>query len=328
MTPVTETTPPTEARRPHDVPDLTVAHAITPFHLGHVPVRGRLITLGPLAGAILSRHDGLPEPVRLLGGQALALVAAMATALKFKGSFSLQVKGDGPVSLFLADCTDAGELRFTARMAEDHPTPLPDDAPGLLGKGYMAFTVDQGPNTELYQGIVGLEGKDLSEMAVHYFQTSEQHDCAIHLFSRHTEAGWQAGALVLERLPDSTPLADNDDQKHAEATIQDLWETARTFGQTLTADELFDPSISPATLITRLFGTLGVELAPARPLSFGCRCSRTRLQSVLERFSRDDLDHMAQDGVISMECHFCNTAFTFDRDSLPAGGAEGTAGPS
>ncbi|MCX5616560.1 Hsp33 family molecular chaperone HslO [Bombella sp. TMW 2.2559] len=314
MTPATETTTP--AVRPHDVSDLTVAHAITPFHLGHVPVRGRLITLGPLAGAILSRHAELPEQVRLLGGQALALVAAMSTALKFKGSFSLQVKGDGPVSLFLADCTDAGELRFTARMAEDHATPLPEDAPGLLGKGYMAFTVDQGPNTELYQGIVGLEGKDLAEMAVHYFQTSEQHDCAIHLFSRHTEAGWQAGALVLERLPDSTPLAGNDDQKHADATIQDLWETACTFGQTLTADELFDPTIPPATLISRLFGTLNVELAPTRPLSFGCRCNRTRLRSVLERFGKDDLDHMAQDGVISMKCHFCNTAFTFNRDNL------------
>lgn len=325
---MTETTTHTAPARPHDVPDLTVAHAITPFHLGHVPVRGRLITLGPLAGAILSRHEDLPEQVRLLGGQALALVAAMATALKFKGSFSLQVKGDGPVSLFLADCTDTGELRFTARMAEDYATPLPDDAPGLLGKGYMAFTVDQGPNTELYQGIVGLEGKDLSEMAVHYFQTSEQHDCTIHLFSRHTGAAWQAGALVLERLPDSNPIAGNDDHKPTESTIQDLWETACTFGHTLTADELFDPAISPGALINRLFGTLGVELAPARPLSFGCRCSRTRLQGVLERFSEDDLDHMAQDGVISMECHFCNTAFTFDRNSLPAGGAEGDTGAS
>lgn len=313
--PVTETTP-TATTRPQDVPDLTVAHAITPFHLGHVPVRGRLITLGPLADAILSRHDELPEPVRALGGQALALVAAMATALKFKGSFSLQVKGDGPVSLFLADCTDAGALRFTARMAEDYTTPLPETAPGLLGKGYLAFTVDQGPETERYQGIVGLEGKDLAAMATHYFQTSEQHDCAIQLFSRLTESGWQAGALVLERLPDSDPVAGNDDQQHSEATIQDLWETACTFAHTLKADELFDPALSASALITRLFGTLGVELAPARPLSFGCRCSRARLQGVLERFSTDDLDHMAQDGVISMECHFCNTAFTFPRDSL------------
>ncbi|WP_077396720.1 Hsp33 family molecular chaperone HslO [Bombella intestini] len=325
ITPVTETT---TSHRPHDVPDLTVAHAITPFHLGHVPVRGRLITLGPLAGAILSRHDELPEPVRLLGGQALALVAAMSTALKFKGSFSLQVKGDGPVSLFLADCTDTGELRFTARMAEDYTLPLPNDASGLLGKGYMAFTVDQGPDTDRYQGIVGLEGPNLASMAEHYFQTSEQHDCAIHLFSRHTEAGWQAGALVLERLPDSTPIAGNDDHKPLDATIQDLWETACTFGQTLKADELFDPSLAPATLINRLFGTLGVELAPARPLSFGCRCSRARLQGVLERFSKDDLDHMAQDGVISMECHFCNTAFTFNRDTLPDSAEKGNAGAS
>ncbi len=309
---------PTQANttRPHGVPDLTIAHAITPFHLGDVPVRGRLICLGPLADAILTRHDELPDPVKALGGQALSLVAAMATALKFTGSFSLQIKGDGPVSLFLADCTDKGELRFTARMAEEYATPLPDDAPGLLGKGYLAFTVDQGPDTDRYQGIVGLEGKDLAEMAGHYFKNSEQHECNIHLFSRKTDLGWQSGALILERLPDSSPIAENDDKPRPDATIDDLWETACTFAQTLKADELFNPNLPATTLINRLFGTLDVTSSAARPLSFGCRCSRARLQTVLARFNEDDLNHMAKDGVISMECHFCNTSFDFPREEL------------
>src|SRR6185312_12529906 len=92
------------------VPDIVVPRGITPFYLPRRPVRGRLIRLGPLADALLTRHDTDPAVTRLCG-QALALAAGLATALKFRGSFSLQTKGDGPVRMLLADCTEVGALR-------------------------------------------------------------------------------------------------------------------------------------------------------------------------------------------------------------------------
>ena len=98
-----------DAHRP-DVPDIVVARGITPFHLPGRPVRGRLVRLGMLADALLTRHDNHPV-VTQLTGEALALAAALAAALKFRGSFSLQAKGDGPVTMLLADCTESGALR-------------------------------------------------------------------------------------------------------------------------------------------------------------------------------------------------------------------------
>src|ERR1051326_2222189 len=92
------------------VPDIVVPRGVTSFFLPRRPVRGRLVRLGPLADALLTRHDNHPSVVALTG-QALALAAALSTALKFQGSFSLQAKGDGPVRLLLADCTDTGALR-------------------------------------------------------------------------------------------------------------------------------------------------------------------------------------------------------------------------
>ncbi|MXV45267.1 Hsp33 family molecular chaperone HslO [Saccharibacter sp. 17.LH.SD] len=308
---------PSDLARPAEIPDLVVPHAVHPFHLVQAPVRGRLIRLGPLADAILSRHADLPTPVKVLGGQALSLVAAMATALKFTGSFSLQIKGDGPVSLFLTDCTDAGALRFTAQLDENQTEELPEDASALLGKGYLAFTVDQGPEMERHQGVVSLEGKTLADMATHYFETSEQHDCSIHLFAQQSEHGWQAGALVLEKIASDGGHAQNDDIPDlSNEDHDDLWETACTFAGTLTAKELFDTELSSQTLINRLFGTLGVNNVTPRPLCFGCRCNRARLVNVLERFSSDDLDHMAHDGSISMDCNFCNVQFRFSREEL------------
>ncbi len=280
-----------------------------PFHLAQSPVRGRLVRLGALADAILSRHD-LPDPVLTMGGQALALVAGMASALKFKGSFSLQIKGDGPVSLLLADATDTGDLRFTARLAEEaDPAALPVSPKELLGNGYLAFTIDQGADMDRHQGIVELTGETLSEMAVHYFQTSEQHDCWIRLFCLKTLEGWRASALVLERIADEGGIENA-------AQAEDAWETACTFAETLQNREMFDETLESGDLIHRLFGTLDVQIATPRALAYGCRCSRARLASVLERFGEDDLDHMVENGAITMNCEFCNVGFRFTRDEL------------
>ena len=96
------------------VPDIVVPRGVTPFFLPRRPVRGRIVRLGPLADALLTRHAN-HKVVTTLTGQALALAAALSTALKFQGSFSLQAKGDGPIRLLLADCTDTGALRGYAQ---------------------------------------------------------------------------------------------------------------------------------------------------------------------------------------------------------------------
>ena len=168
------------------VPDLVVPRGVASFFLPGRPVRGRLVRLGPLADALLVRHDHHPV-VTALVGQALALAAALSTALKFQGSFSVQAKGDGPVKLLLADCTDAGELRGYAQVDRERldtllavePTP---PAGGLLGKGFLAFTVDPGAGEERHQGIVALQGLTLADMALHYFETSEQLRCLVRQF--------------------------------------------------------------------------------------------------------------------------------------------------
>lgn len=289
---------------------MVVAGGIVPFHLARSPVRGRLVRLGTLADAILSRHD-VPENVARLNGEALALVAAMASALKFQGSLSLQVKGDGPVSMLLADATDSGGIRGLARLDEEADTStLPDNAAELLGNGYLAFTIDQGPDTERHQGVVEIKGQNLSDMAEHYFTTSEQHACHIRLFCARGPNGWQAGALVLERI------AADGGAETPQNDAEDAWETACAFADTLRENELFDESLTGNDLTHRLFGTLDVQDGAPRALAYSCRCSRSRLVNVLTRFSEDDLDHMAEDGVITMKCEFCNHDFRFSRDNL------------
>ena len=302
------------------VPDIVVPRGVQPFHLRDRPVRGRLIRLGPLAEALLSRHDAHPAVTRMMG-EALALTAGLAAALKFRGSFSLQAKGDGAVPMLLADCTDAGALRGYARAA---PAKLaaalavePEPAAGaLLGQGYLAFTCDQGLEMDRYQGIVAIEGATLTEMTEHYFRTSEQLRTFVRLACDHTEAGWRAGALIMERVAGAggiDPELDEDAQA-------DAWRTALALAATLTPAEMLDDALPGAQVLHRLFGLEGgLELDRPRVLSYGCRCSRARLAGVLSGFPADDLDHMADDsGAISMTCEFCNLAFRFDRADVQA----------
>ncbi len=312
-----------------DVPDIVVPRGVTPFFLPGRPVRGRLVRLGPLADALLSRHDN-PAPVTRLAGEALALVAGLASALKFRGSFSLQAKGDGPVSMMLADCTESGALRFHARSDPERLAALLDADPApsaraLLGSGFMAFSVDQGADMERHQGIVAIEGDTLGAMAGHYFETSEQHACQVRLACRNTASGWRAGALVLERIAAEGGLApgtelDNDVLDRAminrDRTDAEAWTNALALAATLGEDELLDDALSTDQLLYRLFHEQGVAADLPRALAYGCRCSRARLAGILEGFPAEDLDHMQVGGDIVMTCEFCALDFRFPRETV------------
>jgi molecular chaperone Hsp33 len=304
-----------DSERP-PVPDLVVPRGVVPFFLPRRPVRGRLVRLGPLADSLLTRHDTHPVVTRL-AGQALALAAGLSTALKFRGSFSLQAKGNGPVSILLADCTDTGELRGHARTDPEKLAALLAETPSpgaadLLGTGYLAFTVDQGPEQNRHQGIVTIEGGNLAEMALHYFETSEQLRCQVHLACEHTEAGWRAGALILEKIAGAGGI---DPSLDAEAQ-EESWRTASILAATVTDAELLDDALAEERLLFRLFHSEGVAVDRARALSYGCRCSRARLAGILEGFPPEDLDHMTTDGDIVMTCEFCNYDFHFPRGDV------------
>ncbi len=200
------------------------------------------------------------------------------------------------------------QAKLEALLARD-PAP---SAEALLGTGYLAFTVDQGGTQNRHQGIVSIEGGSLAEMALHYYETSEQLLCQVHLACAQTAGGWRAGALILEKVAGAGGI----DPALSEAEQAESWHTATTLAATLTDRELLDDELPADRLLYRLFHTEGVAADRARALSFGCRCSRARLASILEGFPAEDLDHMAIDDDIVMTCEFCNYDFRFPRHAV------------
>ncbi len=290
---------------------------VQPFQIDPFALRGRLVRLGPTVDRILSQHD-YPEPVAAILGEAITLAVLLAGALKYDGIFTLQTKSDGPVRLIVADVSTDGAVRGYAQYDEGR-LPQSLGAPGgspsvpeLIGKGYIAFTVNQGEDTERYQGIVELIGASLAECAQHYFRQSEQIQAGIKLAVARAgqDGAWRAGGLMLQRVPPEggyTVIADD---------VEDGWRRAMVLMSSATPAELVDPLLSPHRLLFRLFHDEGVRVYQTHPLEARCRCSKERIARILRSFPAEDIAEIRQDKVTTVTCEFCNTSYDFAGDDL------------
>jgi molecular chaperone Hsp33 len=299
---------------------------LRPFQIEGMTVRGRLVRLGPALHEILSRH-GYPDLVSHLLGEAVALSSALAGALKFDGVFTLQTKGDGPLSAMVADVKSPGDLRGYAKFEPEAIAAFEADArpsiPRILGGGHIAFTVDQGADTERYQGIVALEGQSLADCAHNYFRESEQIDTAIvlacgrHPDSNSASGAWRGGAIMLQRLPEGDPsLLARGVEVERDEVSEDDWRRVVTMLASTKDSELLDPELPGDDLLFRLFHEDGVRIFEPTGLRPGCRCSPERAERILAQLPPHELPGLALDNALIVTCEFCNASFTFTLDQF------------
>lgn len=288
---------------------------VQPFQIEDLGLRGRLVRLGPALDSILGPH-AYPGAVARLMGETLALTAALASALRFDGVFKLQVQGNGPLSLMVADITSDGALRGYARCDADGIEAAGDAAeapvPRLLGAGRMAVTVDHGPNAQQYQGITELTGPRLADCAHTYFRQSEPLETAISLAAATADgSGARAAALMIQRLraEDGGKAPPSDDP-------EDDWRRAVVLTSSVTADEMLDPALEATRLLYRLYHEDGVRLFRPRPVRHACRCSREKVAATLASFAPEDIQGMAENGTITVTCEFCKAEYRFAGDEL------------
>ncbi|MDI6623895.1 MAG: Hsp33 family molecular chaperone [Brevundimonas sp.] len=288
------------------------------FQIEGWPVRGRLVRLGETIDAILSAH-AYPEPVAALLGEACVLAALIGSALKFEGRLIVQAQGDGPVRYVVADYDTQGHLRGYCRFDEAEVAAVSQGfaRPGaktLLGEGLFVMTLDRGADFERTQGITPIEGESLSLAAEHYFQQSEQIPTKVRLAvgAVVTDGGaaWRAGGALIQLIAGDA----------ARGSTEEVWDRSRALFQTLGDDELIDPTLSPETLLFRLFHEDGVRLEDARALQAVCRCSKARIGAVLASFEPEERAEMVEDdGKIRVTCEYCATVYELEPEEIVAG---------
>jgi molecular chaperone Hsp33 len=279
--------------------------------------RGRLARIGPVLDEVLAKHN-YPPVIENLLAEALILTALLGTLLKDPtGQMTLQAQTEnGIVDLLVCDYL-GGELRGyvrhdAERLAEAGPQP---SLFALFGKGYLAITFDQPATNERYQGIVPLEGGSLAEAAQSYFTQSEQIPSLVRLAANKGEAGWSAGGLLFQHLPEGE---EGRDRLHTRLDHPD-WPHVAVLAGSVRAEELTDPSLALDDLVWRLFHEEDeVRTLEPLPLSRGCRCDPDYVRSVIARFPADERAAMAgEDGLIRVDCAFCSVSFPIALDQVP-----------
>jgi molecular chaperone Hsp33 len=91
----------------------------------------------------------------------------------------------------------------------------------------------------------------------------------------------------------------------------DAWIEGRALVETVEDLELIDPALSSERLLYRLFHERGVRVFRSASVQARCSCSREGVAHMLTRFSPSERRDMAEDGMISVTCEFCNGTYRF-----------------
>jgi molecular chaperone Hsp33 len=214
----------------------------------------------------------------------------------------------GIIDLLVCDYL-GGQLRGyvrhdSQRLAEAGPNP---SLFSLFGRGYLAITFDQPASNERYQGIVPLEGESLARAAETYFTQSEQIPSIVRLAARKSDAGWVAGGLLFQHLPEGE---EGRDRLHTRLDHPE-WSHVAVLAGSVKDAELTDVTLPLDDLVWRLFHEEEeVRTLPAVQLSRGCRCDPDYVKSVIARFPPEERAAMVgDDGLIRVDCAFCATDF-------------------
>ena len=293
-----------------------------------LPVRGMLVRLEASWRDVLARRtsasDGchaFPAPVRTLLGEMAAASVLMQGSLKFNGALILQMQGDGPVKLAVAEAQPDLSFRVTAKVVGDVPADARLEAMlNVHGQGRCAITLDPQdrlPGQQPYQGVVPLHGdrreplQQLSQVLEHYMLQSEQLDTRLVLAANDDVAA----GLLIQRLPmagganlagEVLVSADEDQIGRNE----DYNRIALLAG-TLTAEELL--TLPPAQVMHRLFWEETLRVFEPQAARFACRCSRERVGHMLRSLGADEVNGLiAERGEAEVGCDFCGAVYRFD----------------
>ena len=292
---------------------------LTPFLFDGLPVRGMLVRLTDAWFEVLQRRQELgpfPPEVRVLLGEMTAAAVLMQAHIKFNGALVIQVFGDGPVKLAVAEVQPDLAFRATAKVVGEVPPGARLEALlNVHGQGRCAITLDpldKRPGQQPYQGVVPLHGdqreplQQVSQVLEHYMLQSEQLDTRLVLAADDRVAA----GLLIQRLPVSGGGNLAGRRNEDELPSEDYKRIA-LLAATLTRDELL--TLPADQVLHRLFWQEQVTRFAPRAPRFACRCSSERVRGMLRTLGREESDSLiAERGLVEVGCDFCGRHYRFD----------------
>ncbi|MSR15605.1 MAG: Hsp33 family molecular chaperone HslO [Gammaproteobacteria bacterium] len=295
------------------------AENVHKFLFDGLPVCGAIVRLTESWRETLKRRGvaTFARPVRALMGEMTAAGVLMHSSIKFDGALILQVHGDGPVKLAVAEIQQNLNFRAMAKVVGAvGDTARLQDLVNVQGLGRCVITLDpkkRPPGTEPYQGVVPLYGDQreplsvLSEVIEHYMLQSEQLDTRLMLAANDDVAA----GLLLQRMPLSGAGNLGNSEDEAQIGRNEDFNRIALLAATLTREELL--SLDNGTLLRRLFWE--ESLRRFRPLTsrFNCSCARERVGNMLVGLGRVEMESiLSERNLVEVGCDFCGQLYHFD----------------
>jgi len=257
-------------------------------------VRGELVTVSDTWQQIMQNHD-YPAPVKNILGELLVATSLLTATLKFDGDITVQLQGDGPMTLAVINGNNNQQMRGVARFKGDIPADA--DLKTLVGNGYLVITITPAQG-ERYQGVVGLEGDTLAACLEDYFLRSEQLPTRLFIRTGDVEGKPAAGGMLLQVLPAQDAQA--DDFNHLAALTE-----------TIKAEEVL--TLPANDVLWRLYHEEEVTLYDPQNVEFKCTCSRERCADALRTLPDEEVNSIiAEEGEIDMNCDYCGNHYVFN----------------
>ncbi|MBK6867084.1 MAG: Hsp33 family molecular chaperone HslO [Burkholderiales bacterium] len=301
------------------------------FIFDGLPVRGQLVRLTDAWQELLRRRaantqtGAYPPAVAELLGEMTAAATLMQGNIKFDGALIMQIFGDGPVKVAVAEVQNDLRLRATASVTGAvAPGALLADLVNAHGKGRCAITLDPQNRQEgqqPYQGVVPLNDEGgapligLAAVVEHYMRQSEQLDTTLVLAADEQVAA----GLLIQRLPvqgqDNLSQSSVARDDTADDAPEDDYRRIAILAKSLKREELL--GLDADSILRRLFWEeqlLRFEpQAGERGPRFACSCSRERMAAMLRGLGADEAgDIVREQGQIEVGCDFCGQQERFD----------------
>jgi len=263
------------------------------FIFDKAPVRGESVHLDDAWKAILEKHD-YPIEVRNVLGEAMAATVLLSATIKFLGSITLQIQGDGPLSMLVVQVMTDKTVRAMASYEDED---LQSGLKNLFGDARLMITIEMENATERYQGIVDLGDESIAAALEEYFRSSEQLETRLWLTANEDVA---AGFLLQQMPKESMPDSDGD-----------AWNRFCIMADTLKDEDLI--SLEVEEILHRLYHEEDVRLFAPDNIEFSCSCSRERIEKTLKGMGHKEVKEiLTEQGKVEVDCSFCNHHYEFD----------------
>ena len=265
------------------------------FLLEDLDIRGAVVRLGPVWQSLLAGRDYPPAVAHLLGEMCVTTLL-LADNLKQSGRLTIQLRGQGPVSLLVIDCDEALNLRCMAQHAK---SVVPDRPAALLGQGQLLMSLDA-PNMKApYQSLVPLVGENIAAIFEHYLEQSEQ--LASRFFLAADDES--AAGLFLQKMPDA-------DQRDA-----DGWGRIETLAATVKPEELL--GLTPEALLGRLFAEETVRIFEPSVVTAESPEDWEKVGNMLRSLGREEVyAALSERGEIVIRDDLANHEYRFDKAAI------------